>query len=464
MERRAKIVCTIGPACRDAATLEKLLEAGMDVARLNFSHGSAREHETRCKMLRRLKKNVTVVQDLAGPKIRIGEMRGGRAFLRDGEAFTLTTKEIVGDEKQAQVTYPAFPSDVSRGDDIYLADGLIRLEVEQVRGRDVRCRIAHGGMLTSRKGVNLPGVHIGAPALTRKDLADLEFGLAMGVDYVALSFVRNAAEVKRLKDIIKKRRSPALVIAKIEKQEALDRIDAIIDASDALMVARGDLGVEISLEEVPVVQKSIIARCREKGKSVIIATQMLESMVSAERPTRAEASDIANAVFDGADALMLSAETATGQFPVESVAMMDRIIRTAEKYRRSVASCGPEKPQNPGDLVDAVCAGAVQVAREIEASAIACLTHSGRTARMLAKQRPAVPIVALTGSSAVIRQIGLLWGVTAIHIGNIARTDAVFSVVKSKMKEMGLKGRIVMTAGIPTPKKGPTNTVHIIDT
>jgi len=464
MERRAKIVCTIGPACRGARSLARLLEAGMDVARLNFSHGAREGHRAAYDALRRLDKNVAIMQDLAGPKIRIGEITGGQARLRDGDAFTLTTRNVPGGERMAHVSDPSLPSVTRAGDSLYLADGAIHLMVERIRANDIHCRIVHGGILTSRKGLNVPRMRIG-PSLTEKDKSDLEFGLAMGVDFVAVSFVRSAADVRRVRAIIKKKASPALVVAKIEKREALDHLEAIIDASDAVMVARGDLGVEIPPERVPVVQKQIIERCREKGRPVIVATQMLESMVSAERPTRAEASDVANAALDGADALMLSAETATGRHPVESVRMMDRIIKEAERYRQGFAQGRAlECPPRAEDPVEAVCAAAIATARHVGARCIACLTHTGKTARLIARYRPdGMKIVALTNSPAVIRRMGLVWGTTAIPVDLIEQTDEIFPLVRRKMKAAGIEGRVVLTAGIPIPEKGSTDTVHVVD-
>jgi pyruvate kinase len=466
--RRARIICTIGPSSRDAKTLERLVETGMDVARLNFSHGTKEEHRGVLDEVRRLAEGVAVMQDLEGPKIRIGELRGGRVRLRDGESYILTTRKIVGDDAQASVTYDALPSDASPGDHIYVSDGIIHLTVEKIAGSDVHCRVVHGGVLTSRKGVNLPGMRISTPALTDKDRDDLESGLAMGVDYVALSFVRSAREVRELKKLIAARKSPALVVSKIEKREAVEAVDEIIEVSDALMIARGDLGVEIPTEDVPVVQKSIISKCRARGKPVITATQMLESMVTSERPTRAEASDVANAVIDGSDAVMLSEETAVGQFPVESVAMMARIASKAEAFaavERSIPIVGERSAaalDGLDALADAVAAGAVQVAVEIGATAIACLTHTGRTARMIAKRRPRAPVCALTAAPAVIRQLGLVWGVKAIPIDRIDHTETIFAVVRDKMKGAGFSGKIVLTAGIPTTEKSPTNTVHVI--
>jgi len=476
--KNVKIVCTIGPASRDRGTLERLIEAGMDVARINFSHGEHEEHSEVYERIRGLSDRVAIMQDLQGPKIRVGDIDGGEMALTDGGEITLTPDEADGSGGVVNVSYPELPDDVVAGDSIYLADGIIHLEVEKVTGDRVQCRILHGGVLTSRKGVNLPGVKISAPALTKKDREDLEFGVELGVDYVALSFVRNMQEVMELKRMISKWDSQALVVAKIEKREAIETLNEIIGASDALMIARGDLGVEIPAEEVPVIQKSIIAECLRKGKPVITATQMLESMVTTERPTRAEASDVANAVLDGTDAVMLSAETATGRYPVETVNMMSRIICEAERYvedgycereRESIVSQGSgDWSRLVGEeegfaLTDTVCSGAVKVAEEIGASAIACLTHSGRTARMIARYRPNVPVLALTDFLPVVRHMALVWGVRTIPVECIDSTERIFAIVREQVKRAGYGGRVVLTAGIPTMERRPTNTVHVID-
>jgi len=463
--RSAKIVCTLGPASMSEEVIRKLIDAGMDVARINFSHGTHEEHRMVFDIVRRLSGTVAVMQDLQGPKIRVGEIGAGEVQLQSGEALTLTTRKIVGNGRAVHVTYPRLPGDVSPGDNIYLADGIIHLEVERVENDDVHCRILHGGSLTSRKGVNLPGVRISAPALTEKDRWDLEFGIKLGVDYVALSFVRSGEEVKDLKRTLKAHGSSAGVVAKIERREALEDLGGIIDAVDALMIARGDLGVEIPAEEVPVVQKSIIAECRRRGKPVITATQMLESMVYSERPTRAEVADVANAVIDGTDAVMLSAETATGEYPIESVIMMNKIASRMERYEGSWMN-REERGEHPGgdvSLVDAVCAGAVKVAGEIGASAIVCLTHSGRTARLIARHRPQVPVLALTDFPPVIRHMQLVWGVRGVAVDRIESTERIFAIVRERMREEGLGGKVVLTAGIPTTEKVPTNTVHVID-
>lgn len=468
MKRFAKIVCTIGPACRDRAAIERLVAAGMDVARLNFSHGTPEEHRRVLETIRRVAPGVAIMQDLAGPKIRVGEIRGGGARLREGQTYVLTTRAAEGDERAASVTWRRLPRAVRRGDDIFLADGIIRLVVERVTERDVFCRVAEGGVLTSRKGVNVPGARLGSSSLTAKDRKDLAFGLALGVDYVALSFVRSAADVRRARAIVRRAGSPARLVAKIEKREALAALDAIVREADAVMIARGDLGVEIAPEKVPALQKSIVSRCRAWARPVIVATQMLESMVASERPTRAEASDVANAVIDGADALMLSAETASGQFPVESVRMMDRIVRETERYlldahgHCSIPTVDPELPGGREGLATAACVGAVEMAGWVGASVVACLTHSGRTANLLSRHRHFAPIIALTGDEATARRLCLLWGVSTIRLERFEHPDTLFPAVTKRLRAAGVRGRVVLTAGIPLGRKSQTNTVHLV--
>jgi pyruvate kinase len=464
MERRAKIVCTIGPASSEASVLESLIEAGMDVARMNFSHGTREDHRRVFERIRKQSVSVAVMQDLKGPKIRVGTIEGGDVRLVDGESFTLTTRDTPGGREIASVTYPELARDVSKGDSIFLADGTIHLTVESVSGHDVSCRIVHGGLLSTGKGVNLPGVQIGVPALTEKDALDLEYGLELGVDFVALSFVTGPADVEALKERIRDAGSQAWIVAKIEKREALENLDGIIEAADALMIARGDLGVEIPVEEVPIVQKNIIRACRRSAKPVITATQMLESMIREERPTRAEASDVANAIIDGADAVMLSAETAIGAYPAPTVRIMSRIARRAEEYRSdTVAVSDRDEPGAEDREADTVSLGAVEIAEEIAASAIACLTHTGRTARMMARYRPKVPIVALTDNPSIMRVMGLVWGVRCVQIAAIDRTESIVSTVRTRLRELGFSGKAVLTAGVPTMERGPTNTINVID-
>jgi len=504
--KRAKIVCTIGPASASKEIISRLIDAGMDVARMNFSHGTREDHRKVYELIRELSDRVAIIQDLQGPKIRVGEMPEGGVRLREGDRFILSTEERMGNEGGAHVTYPELNKDVKVGDNIYLADGVIHLQVEDVSGNDVVCRVVHGGILQSHQGVNLPGVDISTPSLTEKDREDLEFGLDLGVDYVALSFVRSVEDVLELKRIIASHDSSAQVIAKIEKREALEALPDIVSASDAVMIARGDLGVELPTEDVPVYQKLIIRECISRGKTVITATQMLESMVHSERPTRAEATDVANAVIDGTDALMLSAETATGEFPVESVATMRRIIEKTEEligYReegvdevglhdslteggegvvsgrddiRQKASFGkgttikqmadipPIKGEDEGlRFLDAVCSAAVKVSEEVGASAIAVLTHSGRTARIIARYRPYAPLVALTDYFPVIRRMSLVWGVQTIPVESIEETEKIFPIVARKVAEAGFRGKIVITAGIPTRERSVTNTIHVVE-
>jgi pyruvate kinase len=464
MERKTRIVCTIGPASRDARTLGKLLAAGMNVARLNFSHGTADDHRAVVQRLRRLDPNVTIMQDLAGPKLRIGEMADGSASLRDGETFTLVTKKVVGDARRAYITFASLPSRVRPGDDLYLADGIIHLRVEKTRPGEIVCRVIHGGVLASRKGLNVPRLRLSS-ALSAKDRRDLEHGLAMGVDYVAVSFVTRSSEIARVQAIIRKRKSKALVVAKIEKEEALRRFEGIVEAADAVMIARGDLGVEIAPERVPIAQKEIIDRCQRSGKPVIVATQMLVSMVGSERPTRAEASDVANAVFDGADALMLSEETAAGEFPVESVKMMDRIIRAAEAYprprepRRGPLFSGPGAESIP-EIVSAAVARSMW---DADGYVIACLTHSGRTARLIARHRPvARRLIAFTDNPEVVRRMGLVWGTEAILIERLRGTEGLIPLMKTRLRKAGVRGLAVLATGIPLSERGFANTIHVV--
>jgi pyruvate kinase len=463
MNRRAKIVCTIGPASRDEATLASLIDAGMDVARMNFSFGTHKQHREIYDRIRKLSGEVAVMQDLKGPKIRVGKITGGGVRLVDGESFTLTADEAAGDAGMASVSYKELAKDVSPGDSIYLADGTIRLEVEEISNGDVACRVIHGGTLSTGKGVNLPGIRMSLPALTDKDREDLAYGLELGVDIVALSFVTKPGDIEDLRKRIRGAGSQAWIVAKIEKREALERLDGIIAAADALMIARGDLGVEIPVEDVPIVQKNIIRACRRAGKPVITATQMLESMVREERPTRAEASDVANAIIDGTDGVMMSAETATGSYPEKAVRIMGRIASRAEDYRAGEYGFDRDEPGEEDHQAGTVSLGAVTIAEEMGASAIACLTHTGRTARMIARYRPYVPIVALTDNPHIQRLLRLVWGVRCIRIETIEGMESILSTVRERLVEAGYGGRAVLTAGIPTGLRGPTNTVNVLD-
>jgi pyruvate kinase len=467
--RHSKIVCTIGPASRTPRMIRKLLEAGMDVARLNFSHGSHEEHGQNIVLLREaavaLKKPLAILADLQGPKIRTGALAGGsKVLLRAGQKFTITTAKVLGDSTRVSTIFRPLPHEVKPGDRILLADGLIELRVEKVKGQEVICQVANGGLLGEHKGINLPGVKLHVPALTAKDRADLRFALKQGADYIAVSFVRRPDDILLAKSLIKRAGKDTPVIAKLEKPEAIDNLEAILTVSDAVMVARGDLGVEMNPERVPVVQKNIIARAREFRRPVITATQMLESMTENPRPTRAEASDVANAIFDGTDAVMLSAETATGKYPVEAVGMMARIIEVAEggiqEYPRPATQ---ERLKIPETIAELVC----HASAELHMRLIAVFTHSGFTARLVSRYRPFVPIVAFCPDAAIRRRMALVWGVTPRSIRDISKIEGLAAIAEKRLLEERFvkKGDVIgIIAGTPMGLRGTTNFMkfHVI--
>jgi pyruvate kinase len=460
--RHSKIVCTIGPASRDPRILRKLLEAGMDVARLNFSHGTHGEHLDCMQALRaaaqKLKKTIAILADLQGPKIRTGVLAGAMPVqLRMGQAFTITTRKILGDSTRVNTTFLPLPREVHRGDRILLSDGLIELRVEGVSGRDVHCRVVNGGALGEHKGINLPGVNLRVPALTPKDRDDLRFALAHGVDYVAVSFVRRPEDVLLAKSLIRRARKDTPVIAKLEKPEAIENLEGILRVSDGVMVARGDLGVEMSPERVPVVQKQIIARARDFRRPVITATQMLESMTENPRPTRAEASDVANAIFDGSDAVMLSAETASGKYPVEAAAMMASIICEAEQSITDFARPAiQEKLKVAETVAELVC----HASRELHMRCIVVFTHSGFTARLISRYRPLLPIVAFSPEAQTRRRMALVWGVRPLPIPDLRKVDQLAEISEKRLLEEKLarKGDVIaVVAGTPMGVRGTTN-------
>jgi pyruvate kinase len=412
--RRAKIICTIGPACHSEAAMRDLLRLGMDVARLNFSHGSHQDHAHNIDRLRaaagKENRTVCILQDLQGPKIRTGRLENHASVtLKSGSSVVITPRDIAGTAACVSTTFPDLAKEVTPGARILLCDGLIELRVRTLRGKDVVCDILNGGMLGEHKGINLPGIALSIPAMTDKDRKDLEFGLKHGVDAVALSFVRSAADVQMVKRIILSHTSDTPVIAKLEKPQAIDHLEEILEAADGVMVARGDLGVEMAPEKVPVIQKHVIRRAAQWRKPVITATQMLESMIENPRPTRAEASDVANAIFDGTDAVMLSAETASGKYPREAVAMMARIVVEAEdnmgeftqRRRRDRAGLS---------IAETICESIAHAAEDLPMGAIAVFTETGNTARMISKYRPEAPIYAFTPSSIVAQRTNLYWG------------------------------------------------------
>ena len=442
-------MATIGPATDSDERLEALIAGGADVMRLNFSHGTQEEHGQRIARIRaiadRLGRPVAVLQDLQGPKIRIGRLENGRPVQLDpGAEVTITTRDVVGTAERLSTTYDALARDVQTGDRLLLDDGRLRLVVLSTDDHELRARVEHGGLLAEQKGINLPGVAVSAPALTAKDQADLEFGIRHDVDYVALSFVRTAADVEQARDFLKARGARIPLIAKLEKPEAIENIDEILSVSDGVMVARGDLGVELPPEKVPPVQKMIIRRANRVSRLVITATQMLESMVSQPTPTRAEASDVANAVWDGTDAVMLSAETAIGKYPIEAVTTMDVIVREAEKHDSAVED-------HPGRLTHAhaVSHAARTLAEELDVQAIVCFTRTGRTARLLSQDRPRVPILAFTSEPRIVRQLAFWWGVRPLHCALARDTDSLIEAMQQTLLQHGLAkaGQNVIVVG-----------------
>lgn len=465
-QRRAKIVCTIGPASADEGTLDALMAAGMDVARLNMSHGDQQEKATLIARLRalaaRCRQPVAILLDLQGRKIRTGALVGGRPVrLRDRTTFTLTTRPVPGDASVVSTDFAALPRAVRPRDTIFLADGTIHLEVQRVQDDDVHCRVVEGGVLRERQGINLPGAEVSGPALTDQDRADIRFGVGQGVDYFAASFVRGPEDVMAAREAIASAGRDTPVIAKLEKRQALERLEEILEVSDGVMVARGDMGVELPLEEVPVWQKHIIRAANRRLVPAITATQMLESMVESPRPTRAEASDVANAVWDGSDALMLSAETAVGRDPVRVVKTMDRIIRTAERDREE-SRLPPTDPLRR-DHAYAISRAARELAEAANARLIVALTTSGYTARLISGARPPVPVLAFTPDEAVFRQMALLSGVQPLLYERMDSEESLVSLVERIIEERypSEEGSTVVMVGSLPSRPGGTNFLRL---
>jgi pyruvate kinase len=468
--RRTKIVCTIGPSCNTKKGIEDLLLHGMNVARLNFSHGTHKDHAKVIEYIREIAKkhkySIPVLMDLQGPKIRVGSMKNGGQVLKTGSIITITGKEVEGTPSIIPIDYPSLVTEAEVGNTILLDDGLLEFKVVSKTEDELEVEVVVGGVLKSRKGVNLPNVKISIPALTEKDIKDLEFGIKQGVDIIALSFVRSAKDIRDIVSRVRAAGSDASIIAKIEKPEALEVIDEIIEECDGIMVARGDLGIEIPTEEVPIVQKSLIEKCRMAGKPVITATQMLDSMISNPRPTRAESSDVANAVIDGTDAVMLSGETASGKYPLEAVNVMDRICRRVEGNRTNLYnSLAFDKPEwKEKQVVESLSYSCVSIAENVEAKVIGTLTNSGSTARRIAKFRPKAPIIAFTESQKVRRQLNLVWGVYSVRVDKIFDTDMGVKLMEEFLEENGFvkKGdRAILTTGIPFAKRGSTNMIKV---
>ena len=472
-----KIVCTIGPASDNLETLKSMAEAGMNVARLNFSHGDYEGHEKKLKLIRRVerstKKPLAALLDTKGPEIRTGHVKDGEIALTQGAKIILSSCEeaFEGTAEKVWVNYRLLAQEVKPGPNIYIDDGTLNLEVEKIEGDDVHCKVIVGGALRNTKGINLPGSDITLPALSEKDKEDIAWGIQHGMEYLAVSFVKTAQDIKDVRKLIQNYGGTMKVLAKIETRQAVQNIEEIVDVVDGVMVARGDLGVEVATEDVPLVQKKIIEMCRVRGKVVIVATQMLDSMIRNPRPTRAEASDVANAVLDGTDAVMLSGETASGNYPVQAVATMRKIVDRAEK---ELGLWGNHKnnEQNPIELQgipvpDAVSGAAVLIARQIKAPAIISLSRSGLTAKMISKHRPECPILGVTPSQQTWRELALWWGVQPVRLSemsdiNVAAREAITTCVNQKLLPEG--ELVVITAGVPVGRPGSTNVVEVLTT
>lgn len=465
--KKTKIVATLGPASAQEDVLPKMIEAGLNVARLNFSHGSFEEHQRSLDMVRKFSKKlnrpVGVLQDLSGPKIRIGDFYQERVILTAGEDFVLTTERVVGDEHKAFINYPDLPKEIKPGEPILLDDGKKKMEVVKVKGNEIHCKIIVGGETKGRRGVNLPGTDLKISCLTAKDRKDLVFGVKNEVEFIALSFVRKPSDIEELRAILKRRKSKAQIIAKIETPQAIEHFDAILEAADGVMVARGDLAVEVPMEQVPVLQKNIIKRARQLGKPVIVATQMLESMINSPVPTRAEVNDVANAILDGTDAVMLSEESTLGKFPVEAVTTMTRIALYTEAHypHRHIIKKGES---TVGEVVDSVTNAVVNTAREVNAKVIVALTESSFTPRMVSRHRPAQHIMVLTPNDRVVRKMALSFGCYAFKATPFQQVTQVVNEARKLLVAQGFaqKGdRFVIAAGVPFGHPGGTNLMMV---
>ena len=471
--RKTKIICTLGPATDDTHVLRRIFLTGMDVARLNFSHGTHEEHKIRVDRLKKIREElnlpVALLLDTRGPEIRLGNFEKGEVVLKEGERFVLVNDDILGDETKCSVSYKELYKDVKKGNRILINDGLVELEVINIKDKDIICEVLNGGAIGNHKGVNVPGVKVNLPSLTEKDIEDIRFGVENDFDFIAASFIRKASDVKDIKKVLEEFSGEDInVIAKIENREAIENVDEIIKVADGIMVARGDLGVEIPVEEVPVVQKMLIEKCYKTGKPVITATQMLDSMIRNPRPTRAEASDIANAIYDGTSAIMLSGETAVGKYPIETLETMAKIARKAEasidywdRFQKMQHDFSP-------NVTNAISHATCTTAQDLKASAIITVTHSGHTARMISRFRPQCPIIATTVSPKVQRQLSLTWGVKPFLVKEASSTDEMFDDGVEKALESNLVRNgdlVVITAGLPIGMSGTTNIlkVHLVD-
>ena len=463
--RRAKIVCTLGPAVESIEKITELIDAGMNMARLNLSHGSHDEHQKRLDLVRaaskKANKAVAILVDLQGPKIRLGRFSSGPHELSRGDTFTITTDDIAGTKDKVSTTYKGLPGDCKAGDAIMIDDGKVSVQVVQVKGNDVITKVIQPGMVSNNKGINLPGVAVSLPALSEKDIADLRWGLKAGVDFIALSFVRNAADIKDIHKIMDEVGVKVPVIAKIEKPQAVENLQEIVDAFDGIMVARGDLGVELPIEDVPMVQKSCITMARESAKPVIVATQMLDSMISNSQPTRAEATDCANAVLDGADALMLSGETSVGDFPIDAVKVMARIIERTEEVALDQI---PPLKHSPATKAGAITKAATEVGLTVGAKYLVAFTQSGDSARRMSRLRSPIPMLALTPEIGTYNRLALSWGVESLLTASVNHTDEMVMQVDTiliESKRVKIGDLVLIVAGSPPGIPGSINAMRV---
>ncbi|WP_277118885.1 pyruvate kinase [Anaerotignum faecicola] len=467
--RKTKIVCTLGPATNDVEIMKQLIQNGMDAARINFSHGTYETHAETIAKLKQAREElnapIPLILDTKGPEIRVKTFKEDKVRLEEDATFTLTTRDVEGDVNIVSVTYADLPKDVHRGSRILIDDGLIELKVEDITETDVVCKVINGGVVKSRKGVNLPGVEVNLPSLMEKDIEDLKFGVENGFDIVAASFIRSAEDVLKIRRVLEENGGGQMhIISKIENQQGVENIDKILEASDGIMVARGDLGVEIPPEEVPLVQKILIAKANRIGKPVITATQMLESMVHSPRPTRAEANDVANAIFDGSDAIMLSGETAAGAYPLEAVATMARIALKAESAVDYAAKLANTTEPARVNITNAISMAACATAAELKTAAITTVTKSGFTARMISRYRPACPLIASTSDETVWRQMNLIWGCKPmLYTGELPRGGVFDTALEIAVKSGLLKNgdTVVSALGMPLGFSGATNTLRV---
>ena len=467
--RKTKIICTLGPAVDDEAILRELMLKGMNVARMNFSHGSHDEHLKRITTFKKVRDElglpIPLLLDTKGPEIRTGKFKEKEIFLKDGDSFTLVNEEIIGDNTKCTVSYKELYKDVKKGSRILINDGLVELEVNQIKNKDIYCTVLNGGMLGNNKGINVPGAVIQLPSLTQKDIEDIKFGIVNEFDFIAASFVRKASDVMEIKKILERHGGREIkVIAKIENRQGIENFDEILNVSDGIMVARGDLGVEIPAEEVPIVQKALIDKCNIEGKPVITATQMLDSMMRNPRPTRAEVSDVANAIYDGTSVIMLSGETAAGKYPLDSLETMSRIAEKIEKSLNYWKRFARIKYDLSVSVTNAISHATCTTANDLNVAAIITVTQSGHTARMISRFRPACPIIATTVCPRVRRQLSLSWGVKAYLVNEASSSDEMFDMGVEKGLESGYVKNgdlVVISAGIPVGVSGTTNILKV---